>query len=167
MEEMEKIPNWLNSFEMKKIEKTALETGDRTLVEFLEIVKQTTKKERKDKAWWICFPSLKLVKGMTKHVVKIGIGPIRKGIVPLLQKALEEKYHTKVQECDFGYGKQIFFVEQVESVTEGPFEGSAMKRKLNEPRGKKEIKEEIEEIVKKLSDVFKAFNGRINRGIEL
>ncbi len=161
--------NWLNSFEMKNIKKTASETGDRTLIELLEIVKQVTKEKRKDNVWWLCFPGLELVEvkigEMTKKVVKIAIGPILPGIVPLWQKKIEERCGAEIQSCDFdvGNGSEIFFVERIESATDIFSRDSVIRRKLKESEGKEEIKEEIEKAVEKLDDAFKTFNGMLDR----
>ena len=168
MEEMEKIPNWLNPFEMKKIEKTALETSDRTLIELLEMVIQVIENKKKDNAWWFCFPFLELVevqKGeMTKSTVRIALGPILPGIVPLIEKRIEKICGAKIQSCDFdvGRGSEIFFAERIESATDIFSRDSVIRRKLSEPGGKKEIKREIEYTTEKLGWAFREFSGFLN-----
>jgi hypothetical protein len=161
--------NWLNPFRMQEIRETSLETGDRTLIELLEIVKQVTKGKRKDNVWWLCFSYLELVEvkigEMTKKVVKIAIGPILSGIVPLWQNKIEKRCGAKIQSCDFdvGKGSEIFFVERIVSATDIFSEDSVMRRKLSEPGGKEAIKKEIEGVVEKLDDAFKSFNGMLNK----
>ena len=143
------LPDWLR-----------IESEEKLLSKFLEMVMQATEGKKKDNVKWFCY--LFEEEKTKKRFVKIAIGPIMSDIVPLIQKKIEERCGAKIQQYDFRDGRGVFFVKRIESTTDILSANSAIQRKLKEPGGKEEIKKEIEGIVEKLDNAFKKFNDMID-----